>query len=91
MALGQVDVHMQKNEVGPYISQLWPPGQNTKTGWLEQQKCIFCSGGRESKIRVPSWSNSGESAFPDLKKAAFSLCPHIVSKGGRERYLSLFL
>lgn len=34
MALGQVDVHMQKNEVDP-ISQLWLPGQNTKTGWLD--------------------------------------------------------
>ena len=89
MALGRLDVHMQKNEVGPYISQLWAPGQNTKTGWLEQWKRIFCSGGRESNIRVPSRSNSGESSSPDLRKAAFSLCPHIVSKEGRERYLSL--
>ena len=36
----------------------------------------------KSKIRGLAWSGSGEGSLPDLKMAAFSLCPPLAGKEG---------
>lgn len=50
----------------------------------EQQKFIsHCSGGWESKIRVPTWSSSSEGPPPRHRRLLTSLCPHLLES--RER------
>ena len=57
-----------------------------ETGWPKQQKFItHILETRNSTIKVPANSVTGEDSFPDLQMATFLLCAHMV-----ERYPFLY-
>lgn len=66
--------------MGPVLASSGCPTHIPWTVWVKQQEFWKV----QSEARVQAWLGSGQSSFPALQKAAFSLCPH-MAKRERER------
>lgn len=71
--------------MGPVLASSGCPTHIPWTVWVKQQEFWKV----QSEARVQAWLGSGQSSFPALQKAAFSLCPH-MAKRERERERAQF-